>query len=68
LLKITKKGRSYNPVIKLNMGEKPAWLETSRFTVFQQKGDLVLGIFRQEKVNMETTMLLDWVKIEALTN
>ncbi len=67
-LKITKEGRNYIPAIKIKNAEKPEWTETSRFTILRQKGNLVLGIFQREKVNMETTMLVDWVKIEALTN
>jgi hypothetical protein len=65
-LKITKKGRSYSPAVKISTEEKPKWIERERFTVLRQKGNLSLGIFQQEKVDGETTMTIDWVKIEAL--
>jgi len=65
LIRITKKGRVYTPAVLLEGVDGAKWVEHESFTVLRQKGNLAVGILQQENVKGETTMFVDWVKIEA---
>jgi len=64
ILRITKKGRSYYPAVSFNVGGEQTWIEHEKITSLRLKGMLAFGIYQSEKVNGETPMYVDWVKIE----
>ncbi len=64
ILRITKKGRSYYPAVSFNVGGEQTWIEQEKITALRLKGKLAFGIYQSEKVNGETPMYVDWVKIE----
>lgn len=66
ILRLTKKGRTYIPAVLTQGIPKAKWVEHERFTVLRQKGNLAFGIYQGQKVSNETTMMIDWVKIETL--
>ncbi len=66
VLRITKKGRSYTPAVRLQTGGETKWVEHEKMTVLRQKGQLAFGIYQAEKVSGETPMYVDYVKIERL--
>lgn len=66
ILRITKKGRSYYSAAMLEGAEKPKWVELEKLTVLRLKGTLAVGFYQAKKVTGETTIKVDWVKIETL--
>jgi len=66
ILRITKKGRSYYPAAMLEGAEKPKWVELEKLTVLRHKGTPAVGLYQAKKVGGESTMKVDWVKIETL--
>ncbi|MEM7426053.1 MAG: VWA domain-containing protein [Pseudomonadota bacterium] len=66
VLRITKKGRSYTPAVRLQTGGETRWVEGEKMTALRQKGQLAFGIYQAEKVAGETPMYVDNVKIERL--
>lgn len=66
VLRITKKGRSYTPAIRLSNGAEATWQEFQTITLLRPRGGLAFGILQVEKVNGETPILVDHVKIETL--
>jgi Ca-activated chloride channel family protein len=68
LVRLTKRGRSYIPAVKLLGGKSPKWVEHDKFTILRQKGGLAFGIYQGQKTTNETTMNVDWIKIEVTEN
>ena len=66
VLRLTKKGRSYTPAIRLSNGTEATWKEFQTITLLRPKGGLAFGIVQAEKVKGETPLLVDVVKIERL--
>jgi hypothetical protein len=66
LLRLRKQGRSYFAGVKLEGVEKPKWQELEKLTSLRAKGNLALGLYQAKKVTGETTIKVDWVKIETL--
>ncbi len=66
LLRLRKHGRSYFVGVKLEGVEDPKWQELEKLTSLRAKGNLVIGLYQAQKVGGETTMKVDWVKIETL--
>ena len=66
ILRITKKGRSYYPAVSFNVGGEQTWIEHEKITALRIKGKLAFGIYQSEKVNGETPMYVDWVKIQKV--
>ena len=66
LLRITKKGRTYTPAYKLEGDKQTEWIEHEKLTSLRPKGNLAFGIFQAEKVDGETPMSVDWIKVEKL--
>ncbi len=64
ILRITKKGRSYYPSVGFKVGGELTWVEHEKITSLRLKGKLAFGIYQAQKVNGETPMYVDWVKIE----
>lgn len=65
VLRITKKGRSYTPALRLSTGAEETWKEFQTTTMLREKGSLAFGIYQWEKVDGETPMIVDWVKVET---
>lgn len=66
VLRITKKGRTYTPAIRLANGSEQTWHEYQTVTLLRPKGGLSFGILQQQKVNGETPLIVDYVRIESL--
>ena len=64
-LRLQKKGRAYVGSIKFGEDEKAKWTALDKLTVLRQKGKLVFGLYQSKKPNGESTMTVDWVKIEV---
>jgi len=64
VLRITKKGRSYYPAVRLNKGGETVWIEQDKITMLRAKGNLAFGIFQSSKVAGETPMYVDYVKVQ----
>ncbi len=65
LLRLTKKGRSYIPAVKLEGIEGSEWIEHEKYTVLRQKGNLAFGIYLWQ-AGTESVMFVDWLKIEPV--
>ena len=65
-LRMKKEGRSYILSVKMGDTEKSKWVELPKMTSLRSKGGLAIGLYQTEKVGGETTMKIDWVKIETL--
>ncbi|MEM8812631.1 MAG: VWA domain-containing protein [Pseudomonadota bacterium] len=66
VLRITKKGRSYTPSLRLARGAETIWLERDSMTALRPVGQLAFGIYQAESVRGETPVHVDWIKIERL--
>ena len=64
-LRISKTGRSYVVSIKHSDDDEANWTELKKFSILRQRGGLAIGS-TQAKVGAESTILIDWVKIEVL--
>ena len=65
ILRITKAGHSYTAAVQIKQGAETTWVEHASLTSIRQPGNLAFGIYQSEKVNGETPMTVDWVKIET---
>lgn len=65
VLRITKKGRTYTPALRLSTGAEETWMEFQSMSLLREKGSLAFGIYQSEKVEGETPMIVDWVKVET---
>lgn len=65
LLRLRKEGRNYFAAAMLEGGENPQWVELEKFTSLHQKGNLIIGFNQGRKVPGESTVTVDWVKIET---
>jgi len=65
ILRITKSGHSYTAAVQIKQGAETTWIERASLTAIRQPGNLAFGIYQSEKVNGETPMSVDWVKIES---
>lgn len=65
ILRITKIGHSYTAAVQIKQGAEITWIEHASLTAIRQPGNLAFGIYQSEKVNGETPMTIDWVKIES---
>lgn len=67
LLRYEKKGRSYSTSIKMENAAEPKWVPLPDLKLLRQKGNLAIGLYQYSKdARGETTMLVDWVKIETM--
>ncbi len=66
VLRLTKKGHSYTPAIRLSNGAEATWKEFQTITLLRPKGGLAIGIVQAETVKGETPIIIDSVKIESL--
>ncbi len=64
-LRLTKTGRSYVAGLKLGDGDEAQWVEADKLTLLRAKGRLAIGSTQGKKVNGETLINVDWVKIEG---
>ncbi|MFQ5619014.1 MAG: VWA domain-containing protein [Rhodospirillales bacterium] len=64
-LRLQKKGRGYVGSIKFSEDKKAKWTALDKLTVLRQKGKLVFGLYQSKKTKGESTMTVDWVKIEV---
>ena len=65
VLRIRKEGRKYWPGIMLEGEEKPKWVDLGAFTILRQKGQPAVGLYQAEKVEGESTAMVDWLRIEV---
>ncbi len=65
-LRITKKGRKYTPAVRVSNNAEETWIEHETVTALRAKGQLAFGLYQSEKVNGETPIYVDWIKIEAI--
>lgn len=65
LLRLEKKGRAYISSMKLEGVAEPKWLEMPGLKLLRAKGNIAVGVFQAAKGKGETTVKVDWVKIEA---
>lgn len=64
VLRITKKGRTYTPAVRIGTGSEAVWHEHEKVTALRAKGSLAFGIYQSQKVTGETPIFVDYVKIE----
>lgn len=65
LLRISKTGRDYTSAIKLEGSEEPKWIEIPPIKLLRASGSLALGLYQSEAADGETSISVDWVKVEA---
>lgn len=65
LLRLRKEGHGYFAGAMLEGAEKPEWVELEKVTSLTHKGNLVIGLYQMERVPGESTVTVDWVKIET---
>ena len=65
VLKITRKGRTYTPAVRLSNGAEETWLEFQAVTLLREPGGLAFGIYQWEQVKGETPMIVDWIRVET---
>ena len=65
VLRVTKIGHSYTAAVRIKQGAETIWIERASLTSIRQPGNLAFGIYQSQKVNGETPMSVDWVKIET---
>jgi len=65
LLRLEKKGHAYISSIKLNGVKKPAWFSLGKLSLLRAKGGLSFGVYQATKAEGETSIHVDWVKIEV---
>jgi len=65
LLRLEKKGRAYISSIKLEGVKKPVWFALDKLTVLRAKGGLAFGLFQANRTEGETSIYVDWVKVEV---
>ena len=66
LLRMTKKGRAYTAAIKMEGDEEPKWVELPSLKALRAKGNLAIGMYQDQSGNGETTLSVDWIKIESV--
>jgi len=66
LLRLKKQGRSYYASGQLAGAKEPTWIELEKVTALRAKGNLAIGLYQAGDTRGETTMTVDWVKIEAM--
>ncbi|MCZ6639356.1 MAG: hypothetical protein O6830_05270, partial [Candidatus Dadabacteria bacterium] len=64
LIRLEKRGRAYTSAIKLEGTEEPAWIELPEMKLLRANGNLTIGLYQASKGKGETTVKVDWVKIE----
>ncbi len=65
LLRLEKKGRDYISAIKMEGDEGSDWIEFPSLKSLRLKGSLAVGLFQKAAVSGETSILVDWIKIEV---
>jgi len=63
-LRIAKSGRSYVVSVKHSDDDKANWTVLKKLSILSQKGRIAIGS-TQGKVGVESTILIDWIKIEV---
>jgi len=66
LVRFEKKGRTYISAIKLEGVEEPKWIDLPELKLLRQKGNLAFGVFQASQGAGETTLTVDWIKIESI--
>ena len=66
LLRIEKKGRAYINSIKLEGIEEPKWIDFPELKLLRSKGNLAFGVFQSNQGSGETSLMIDWIKIETM--
>jgi len=66
LLRLEKKGREYISSIKMTGVEKPEWNVLPGLKMLRPKGNIAVGVFQSHTKQGETTVKVDWIKIEVL--
>lgn len=64
VLRITKKGRSYTPAVRIQDGDVGTWIEQESVTLLRPKGKLAFGIYQWQAVKGETPVYVDWIRIK----
>ncbi len=65
LLRLRKAGRSYFYAVKMEGAEKPEWKEVPALKLLKQRGDLAFGLYQAKSAKGETSITVDWIRIEA---
>lgn len=65
LLRLRKEGHNYFAAAMLEGAEKPQWVDLEKVISLRQKGNLIIGFYQGRKVPGESTVTIDWVKIET---
>ena len=65
LFQIQKKGRAYFVRLKLENTEKPKWIDVSKLTSLNAKGNLAFGMGQTEATKGESVIKVDWIKVEV---
>lgn len=65
VLRLEKKGRSYISSIMMEGDEEPKWIEVPGMKLLRSKGNLAIGLYQVKKGEGETSLTVDWVKIEV---
>jgi len=69
-LRLRREGRNYTVSYKFEgmdpEGNEYQWTELEKLTSLRAKGNLVVGIHQQQQTPGETSVKVDWIKIETL--
>lgn len=65
LLRMRKIGRAYRSSIMLQGSQKPKWIELPGLTLRQANGNFAFGVFQAKKGEGETSLSVDWIKLET---
>ena len=65
LIRLRKTGRNYFVSLMLENMDTPKWFDVEKLTLLRAKGNLVFGLLQSSETEGETTVNVDWVKIEV---
>ena len=66
LFQMKKEGRAYSAAIKMEGDEEPKWVEVPSLKALRAKGSLSFGLHQSRAGNGETSLIVDWIKVESI--
>ena len=46
--------------------EEPKWVKLNKLTLLQPKGRLAFGVYQSKQASGETSLTVEWIKIETV--
>ena len=66
LLRMEKAGRAYVSSVKMEGTDEPQWIKLNKLTLLQPKGKLAFGVYQKKQASGETSLTVEWIKIETI--